>query len=199
MVPARVVVLASGDGSTLQAIIDACIDADYGVRLVAVGADRVGSRAQSRAEDSGIPTWIERVEDHAARADFDEAVAMRLREHRPDLVVLAGYMKILGPAVVDHFRCVNTHPALLPKFPGGHAIRDALAAGESETGATVHWVDRGVDTGPVLAQVKVPIEPGDDEATLRARIQAAERPLFVAAIGLLARETTLNQTQEVRR
>ena len=193
MVPARVVVLASGDGSTLQAIIDAAADPAYGVRVVAVGADRFGSRAQQRAEGHGVPTWIERVEDHPDRPAFDDAVAARLAGNRPDLVVLAGYMKILGPAVVDTYRCVNTHPALLPNHPGAHAVRDALDAGDTETGATVHWVDRGVDTGPVLAQVKVPIEPGDGEDTLRARIQAAERPLYVATIGRLARGITTLQ------
>lgn len=197
MVAARVVVLASGDGTTLQAILDAADDPAYGAEVVALGADRLGTRAQQRADARGIPTWVERVEDHTDRPAFDSAVAGRLAGSRPDLVVLAGYMKILGPAVVDDYRCVNTHPALLPRHPGAHAVRDALAAGDTETGATVHWVDRGVDTGPVLAQVSVPVEPGDDEDTLRARIQAAERPLYVAAVGLLARE--LIRPQEVRR
>lgn len=199
MVLARVVVLASGDGSTLQAIIDATADPRYGVEIVGVGADREGSRAQRRAETHGIPTWVERVEDHPDRPAFDHAVAARLAGHRPDLVVLAGYMKILGPAVVEVFRCVNTHPALLPRHPGAHAVRDALATGDTETGVTVHWVDRGIDTGPLLAQVTVPIEAGDDEATLRARIQAAERPLFVATVGRLAREIVIDRPQEVRR
>ena len=120
-------------------------------------------------------------------------MAARLAKDEPTLVVLAGYMKILGPAVVERFRCINTHPALLPLHPGAHAIRDALAAGDTQTGASVHWVDRGVDTGPVLSQIKVPIEPGDDEDSLRERIQAAERPLFVSTIGLIVREILAQQ------
>jgi len=184
---ARLVVLASGAGTTLQAILDATRDPSYGASVVGVGSDRHGARAHERAAASGVPCWCVRTEDFATRSDFDEGVAARLAADEPDLVVLAGYMKILGPAVVRRFPIVNTHPSLLPAHPGAHAVRDALAAGDTETGATVHWVDEGVDTGPVLAQVRVPILPGDTEATLTDRIQAAERPLYVSTIGRLVR------------
>ena len=188
MTRARVVVLASGAGSTLGGLIEAAADPTWAVDLVAVGVDREGSGAEARARAAGIPVWCEQVSAHPDRAAFDAAVARRLAGDAPHLVVLAGYMKLLGPAVVDAFRVVNTHPALLPAFPGGHAVRDALAAGVTTSGATVHWVDRGMDTGPVIAQVQVPVHPGDTEDTLRARIQAAERPLFVSVVGRLARQ-----------
>lgn len=188
MTRARVVVLASGAGSTLGALLQAATDPAYGVQVVAVGVDRDGSGAELRAGAAGIGVWCERVDHHPTRGAFDDAVAARLAADAPDLVVLAGYMKLLGPAVVQHFRIVNTHPALLPAFPGAHAVRDALAAGAIETGATVHWVDEGVDTGPVIAQVRVPVRPRDIEQTLRSRIQAAERPLLVDVVGRLARQ-----------
>ncbi|HSP37749.1 MAG TPA: phosphoribosylglycinamide formyltransferase [Frankiaceae bacterium] len=183
--PARLVVLASGAGTTLQAILDACRAPSFGADVVAVGTDRPGTRAEARAAEAGVPTWIVPLSDFASRSDFDRAVAGRLAEDRPDLVVLAGYMKVLGPEVVREFRIVNTHPSLLPAFPGGHAIRDALAYGVRVTGCTVHEVDEGVDTGPVLAQAPVPVLPDDTEDMLRARIQAVERGLYVETIGRL--------------
>jgi phosphoribosylaminoimidazolecarboxamide formyltransferase/IMP cyclohydrolase len=187
-VPARLVVLASGEGSTLQAVLDASLDPAYGAAVVAVGTDRDPCRALERAREASVPSFTVRLADFARRGDFDDAVAKEIAGYAPDLVVLAGYMKILGPAVVRRFRIVNTHPALLPAFPGAHAVRDALAAGAGESGATVHWVDEGVDTGPVIAQVRVPVLPGDDEERLHARIKAEEGPLYVETIGRIARQ-----------
>jgi formyltetrahydrofolate-dependent phosphoribosylglycinamide formyltransferase len=182
---ARLVVLASGSGSTLQAIVD---DAALRPLVVAAGTDVPGCAAMSRAEQAGVATFAVAPRDYADRAAWNDALAGELTSWRPDLVVLAGFMRILGPSLVRGFRIVNTHPALLPSFPGAHAVRDALAAGASGTGVTVHWVDEGVDTGPVIAQVPVPVEPGDDEDTLRARIQAAEKPLYVNTIRQLCSE-----------
>jgi phosphoribosylglycinamide formyltransferase-1 len=181
-VPARLVVLASGAGTTLQAVIDACRAPFFGAEVVAVGTDRPGTRAEQRATSAGIPTWTIELSAFSSREEFDKAVAERLGADAPDLVVLAGYMKVLGPAVVRGFRIVNTHPSLLPAVPGGHAVRDALAYGVRITGCTVHEVDEGVDTGPVLAQAPVPVLPGDTEDVLRGRIQAVERGLYVDTI-----------------
>ena len=181
----RVVVLASGSGTTLQAILD---DPELRAQVVAAGTDVPGCAAMARAEAAGVPTFAVALTDHADRAAWNEALAAAIAQHEPELVVLAGFMRILAPAVVHRFRIVNTHPALLPEFPGAHAIRDALAAGATVTGVTVHWVDEGVDTGPVIAQAKVPVEPDDDEASLRARVQAAEKPLYVATLKRLCQE-----------
>jgi phosphoribosylglycinamide formyltransferase-1 len=180
---ARLVVLASGNGSTLQAILD---DEQLGRQVVAAGTDVPGCTAMDRAEGAGIATFAVALRDHPDRAAWNLELAEAIAKHQPDLVVLAGFMRVLAPEVVNRFRIVNTHPALLPSFPGAHAIRDALAAGVPVTGVTVHWVDEGVDTGPVIAQVSVPVEPGDDEDTLRNRVQAAERPLYVQALRQLS-------------
>jgi formyltetrahydrofolate-dependent phosphoribosylglycinamide formyltransferase len=187
-VPARLVVLASGAGSTLQAILDASHAPDFPGRVVAVGTDRPGTLAQSRAEQRGIPTWMVQLSEEPDRLAFDAAVAEQIAAGEPDLVVLAGYMKVLGPSVVSRFRIINTHPSLLPAFPGAHAIRDALAYGVRVSGCTVHEVDEGVDTGPILAQAAVPVVNGDDEDSLRARIQATERVLYVQTIRDLCSE-----------
>lgn len=187
--PARLVVLASGVGSTLQAVLDATRDPAYGAQIVAVGTDRDGTRAQERAEGAGIPVFTVRLGDFADRVDFDAAVGDAIASYAPDLVVLAGYMKVLGPAVVRRFPIVNTHPSLLPAFPGGHAIADALDYGVKVSGVTVHWVDEGVDTGPILAQAAVPVEDGDTEDSLRERIQAVERELYVQTIRRVASAT----------
>jgi phosphoribosylglycinamide formyltransferase-1 len=145
-------------------------------------------QALDRAAASGVPTWTVRLGDCADRGEFDRRVARQLALLAPDLVVCAGWMKILGPAALASGPAfVNTHPALLPAFPGAHAVRDALAYGVKVSGATVHFVDAGVDTGPVIAQVAVPVEPGDDEPSLTARIQAAERPLYTDVVGRLVR------------
>lgn len=176
---ARLVVLASGSGTTLQAILDAV---DLGGAVVAAGTDVPGCLAMKRAASAGVPTFSIALNDYADRPAWNDALGTAIAEHRPDIVVLAGFMRVLGADVVHRFRIVNTHPALSPAFPGAHAIRDALSAGVPTTGVTVHWVDEGVDTGPVIAQTVVPVEAGDDETTLRERIQEAEKPLYVNAI-----------------
>ena len=183
---ARVVVLLSGTGSLCAALLEAADAPGYPATVVAVGADRPAAGLE-HARRRGIPTFVCPVGDHADRSAWDRALAAELAAHRPDLVVSAGFMKILGPVVLDAFggRLVNTHPALLPAFPGAHAVRDALAAGVAVTGATVHLIDAGVDTGPVLAQREVPVEPGDDEAALHERIKTVERELLVDTVAQL--------------
>jgi formyltetrahydrofolate-dependent phosphoribosylglycinamide formyltransferase len=178
-VPARLVVLASGSGTTLQALLDA--DA-LGGDIVAAGTDVPGCAAIARAEARGIATFTVALRDYEDRAAWNRALLDTIAGHEPDLVVLAGFMRVLGADIVRRFRIVNTHPALLPAFPGAHAIRDALAAGVDTTGVTVHWVDEGIDTGPVISQVRVPVHAGDDEDTLRTRVQAAEKPLYITTI-----------------
>ena len=186
--PTGIVVLVSGSGTNLQALIDAAGDPAYGVRIVGVGADRAGITGLHRAAAAGIPTFVCRVEDFATRGQWDEALAGRIGDHGPGLVVSAGFMKLLGPAVLSRWTVINTHPALLPLHPGAHAVRDALAAGVAETGCTVHVVDAGVDTGPVLEQARVPVLPGDTEESLHERIKAVEHPLLVQVVGRAARE-----------
>ncbi len=181
-------VLVSGSGTNLQALLDAAADPAYGATVVAVGADRPAIEGLARAERAGLPTFAERVSDHTARGAWDSALAEKIADHKPDLVVSAGFMKILGPAVLSRFTVVNTHPALLPAFPGAHAVRDALAYGVKVAGCTVHLVDDGVDTGPVIAQAAVPVEDGDDEAALHERIKVVERSLLVDVVGRMARE-----------
>ncbi|HEX5522155.1 MAG TPA: phosphoribosylglycinamide formyltransferase [Pedococcus sp.] len=186
--PAGIVVLVSGSGTNLQALIDAASDPAYGVRILAVGADRDGIAGLSRAERAGIPTFVCRVGDHADRDAWDAAVADAISAYDPVLVVSAGFMKLLGPKVLGRHTVVNTHPALLPAFPGAHAVRDALAYGARVTGCTVHVVDAGVDTGPVLAQTPVAVEEGDTEESLHERIKSVERALLVDVVGRAARE-----------
>ena len=154
-----------------------------------MGTDRDGARALDRARSAGVDTFTVRLGDHPDRPSWDAALADELHRHEPDLVVCAGFMRLLGTAVLTRFphRVVNTHPALLPSFPGAHAVPDALAYGVKVTGVTVHLVDEGVDTGPVIAQAAVPVLPDDDEPTLHARIQAVEQPLYVETVGRLAR------------
>ncbi|HSP61238.1 MAG TPA: phosphoribosylglycinamide formyltransferase [Ornithinimicrobium sp.] len=176
---ARLVVLVSGSGTLLQAVLDAAADPDYGVEVVAVGADRDGIAGLRRARDRGLPTFVVPLGQHPDRASWDVALADALAAHRPDLVLSAGFMKILGPEVLGRFAVVNTHPALLPSFPGAHAVRDALAHGVRVTGCTLHRVDAGVDTGPILAQRAVPVLPEDTEVSLHERIKEAERELLV--------------------
>ena len=186
---ARVVVLLSGAGTLCAALLAAADDTGYPAEVVAVGSDRPDAGGLDAARERGVPTFVTALRDHPDRAAWDRALAAELAAHRPDWVVSAGFMKILGPAVLAAFagRVVNTHPALLPAFPGAHAVRDALAAGVTTTGATVHLVDAGVDTGPVLAQRPVPVLPGDDEARLHERIKTVERELLVQTLaGLVA-------------
>jgi phosphoribosylglycinamide formyltransferase-1 len=184
---ARVVVLLSGTGSLCAALLAAAEAPGYAATVVAVGADREAAGLE-RARERGIPTFTCAVGDYPDRAAWDEALAEAIAAHEPDLVVSAGFMKIVGPAVLDAFggRLINTHPALLPAFPGAHAVRDALAAGVSVTGTTVHYVDAGVDTGPVLAQREVAVRPDDDEASLHERIKDVERELLVQTVAELA-------------
>lgn len=196
----RLVVLVSGEGTNLQALIDACRDPDYGVRVVAVGADRDGINGLARAERAGLPTFTLRLADYPSREDWDAALARECQRHRPDLVVLAGFMKLVGKAFLESFggRCVNTHPALLPSFPGTHGVRDALAHGVKVTGCTVLLVDEGVDAGPIVAQASVPVADDDDEATLHERIKVAERALLVATVGRMVREGWSVQGRKVK-
>jgi phosphoribosylglycinamide formyltransferase 1 len=186
----RLVVLVSGEGTNLQALIDACADPAYGAVVVAVGADRDGIRGLERAEETSIPVFTVKVRDFAARDKWDEALAARCAEYQPDLIVCAGFMKLVGKAFLARFggRCLNTHPALLPSFPGMHGVRDALDYGVKVTGCTVFLVDEGVDQGPVLAQVAVSVHDDDDEETLHERIKVAERALLVATVGRMARD-----------
>ncbi|MFC0041377.1 phosphoribosylglycinamide formyltransferase [Actinomadura rayongensis] len=188
--PARLVVLVSGAGTNLQALLDACADPEYGAEVVAVGADRSGIEGTARGVRAGLPAFTLRIPDFPDRDAWDAALADAVAEHRPDLVVSAGFMKILGARFLERFggRIVNTHPALLPSFPGAHAVRDALAYGVKLTGCTVHFVDEGVDTGPVIAQEAVPVRWHDDEDSLHERIKQVERRLLVDVVGRLARD-----------
>ncbi len=198
--PARLVVLVSGSGTNLQALLDACREPAYGARVVAVGADRVGTGGVERARGDGVPTFVERVGDHPDRAAWDRALTDAVAGHEPDLVVLAGFMKLVGDAFLDRFggRCVNTHPALSPAFPGTQAPADALAYGVKVTGATLFVVDPGVDTGPVVAQTAVPVAEDDDVASLHERIKVAERRMLVDAVGRMARDGFTLDGRKVR-
>ena len=180
----------SGSGTLLQALIDAATASDYPIRLVAVGADRLGIEGLARAERATIPNFAVRLADHPDRAVWDTALTNAVAAYRPDLVVSAGFMKILGPAFLAAFggRILNTHPALLPAFPGAHPVADALAHGVKVTGCTVHLVDEGTDTGPIVAQQAVMVEPDDTEAELHERIKVVERRMLVDVVGRLARE-----------
>jgi phosphoribosylglycinamide formyltransferase 1 len=187
---ARLVVLVSGSGSNLQALLDAAADPAYGARVVAVGADRDGIVGLDRAAAAGVPTFVERLKDHPTREDWDKALTARVAEHRPDLVISAGFLKLVGPQFLAAFgdRYLNTHNTLLPAFPGIHGPRDALAYGVKVTGATLFFVDAGMDTGPIVAQVAVPVLDDDDEEALTERIKSAERRQLVEQVGRLVRE-----------
>ena len=188
---ARVAVLLSGTGSLCEALLAAAEDPAYPADVVVVGSDR-DAEGLEHARRRGIPTFTCAVAEHPDRAAWDRALAAELGAFGPDLVVSAGFMKLVGPAVLGAFggRLINTHPALLPAFPGAHAVRDALEAGVAVTGATVHVVDAGVDTGPVLTQRQVPVLPGDDEARLHERIKAVERELLVQTVAELVTAST---------
>ncbi|MEV7612305.1 phosphoribosylglycinamide formyltransferase [Streptomyces sp. NPDC089799] len=194
MAASRLVVLVSGSGTNLQALLDA-IDSHpggpegFGARVVAVGADRHGIAGLERAEKAGIPTFVCPVKDYGSREEWDRALTEATAAHEPALVVSAGFMKIVGKEFLERFggRFVNTHPALLPAFPGAHGVRDALAYGAKVTGCTVHFVDDGVDTGPIIAQGVVEVRDEDDEAALHERIKEVERRLLVEVVGRLAR------------
>jgi len=184
--PARLIVLASGTGSLLESILAAAVG-DYPARVVAVGTDR-DCRALEVAAAASLPSFTTRLGDHADRDAWDAAITEAAAAHRPDLVVSAGFMKILGPQFLSRFpgRVVNTHPALLPAFPGAHAVPDTLAYGVRVTGCTVHLVDAGMDTGPILAQEAVDVLDDDDESALHERIKVVERRLLVEVLAAMA-------------
>ncbi|WP_433208187.1 phosphoribosylglycinamide formyltransferase [Nocardia sp. CA-107356] len=185
--PATVVVLASGTGSLLRALIEAAVAPDYPATIAAVGVDRV-CQATEHAAAAGIPNFRMVLRDFPDRAAWDVALTDAVAAYEPDLVVSAGFMKLLGPAFLARFggRIINTHPALLPAFPGAHGVRDALAYGVKVTGSTVHLVDSGIDTGPILAQEAVVVLDSDDEATLHERIKVVERRLLAEVVAAVA-------------
>ena len=185
----RVVVLVSGAGSNLAALLAAHGDAAYGARVVGVVSDNPAAAGLDLARAAGVPTAVVAPGDFDDRAAWDRGLTEAVGVFRPELVVSAGFMRILGAAFLDRFpgRILNTHPALLPSFPGAHGVRDALAHGVRVTGCTLHLVDAGVDTGPIVAQVAVVVEPADDEVSLHERIKIAERALLVDWVGRIAR------------
>ena len=185
----KVGALASGSGTNLQALIDAASRSELGpARLVVVGANVPGCGALERATQAGIPTFLLSHKDFATREDFDHALLDELRRHGVGLVALAGFMRILTPAFLDAFphRVVNIHPALLPSFPGVHAQKQAFDGAVRFSGCTVHFVDAGTDTGPIIAQAVVPVLDGDDEEALRLRILAEEHRLYPTVIRAIA-------------
>jgi phosphoribosylglycinamide formyltransferase 1 len=191
---ARVAVLLSGTGSLCAALLAATEDPGYPAEVVVVGSDRTADGLE-HARRRGIPTFTCALADHPDRSAWDRALAEALAGYEPDLVVSAGFMKLVGPAVLATFggRLVNTHPALLPAFPGAHAVRDALAAGATVTGATVHLIDAGLDTGPVIAQREVAVRPDDDETRLHERIKEVERELLVETVAHLVSAGSMSQ------
>lgn len=186
----RLLVLVSGTGSILQALLDASADPGFGAQVVAVGADRDGVGGLDRARAVGVPTFVRRLADSTDRAAWDEALTQDCAAFKPDLVVAAGFLKLVGADFLAEFggRMINTHPALLPSFPGMHSVRDALAHGVKVTGCSVILVDDGVDSGPILAQAAVQVLDDDDETSLHERIKVAERTLVVDTIGRMVRE-----------
>jgi formyltetrahydrofolate-dependent phosphoribosylglycinamide formyltransferase len=193
-------VLISGTGTNLQALLDATADSSFGAQVVAVGADRSGIAGLARAQAAGIPTFTCRVSDYPAREDWDRALTALCASFQPDLVILAGFLKLVGKSFLATFggRVINTHPALLPSFPGLHGVRDALRYGVKVTGCTVFLVDSGTDTGPVIAQAAVPVMDGDDEKTLHERIKVAERTLLARTVGQMVGEGWSVQDRKVR-
>ena len=196
--PARIVVLVSGAGTNLQALLDACAETSYGARVVAVGADRDDIEGLARAERSGIPTFVRKVSDFETREGWDAAIATVIERFEPDLVVSAGFMKLVSADFLERFLTLNTHPALCPAFPGMHGPRDALEHGVKVTGATLFVVDTGVDTGPIVAQVPVEVSDDDDVESLHERIKSAERAMLVETIGRIAREGITVEGRRVR-
>ncbi len=196
----RIVVLVSGSGTNLQALIDAAADPAYGAKIVGVGADRPDILALERADRAGIPTFVARVADFTSRDRWDVALADKVAAFEPDLVVLAGFMKLVGPAFLARFggRTLNTHPALSPSFPGMHGPADALDYGVKVTGCTLFVVDAGVDTGAIVAQTAVPVEDDDDVDSLHERIKAVERTMLVDSVGRIAREGLTIEGRRVR-
>jgi phosphoribosylglycinamide formyltransferase-1 len=198
--PLRVVVLVSGSGTNLQALLDAARDPAYGAEVVAVGADREGIEGLARAERAGVPTFWHRVADFESRAAWDMHFTDAVTAYRPDLVVLAGFMKLFGDAFLARFggRTLNTHPALSPSFPGMHGPAEALAYAVKVTGCTLFVVDAGVDTGPIVAQVAVPVLDDDTVEDLHERIKVEERRMLVEAVGRIARQGFTVEGRTVR-
>jgi phosphoribosylglycinamide formyltransferase 1 len=198
--PARLVVLISGSGSNLQALLEAAKDPAYGAEVVAVGADRDGIAGLEIAAAAGVPTFVDSVKAYETRDDWDAALTAHVAAHRPDLVISAGFLKLAGKQFLDAFgdRYINTHNALLPSFPGIHGPRDALAYGVKLAGATLFFVDAGVDTGPIIAQVSVPVLDDDTEETLTERIKVAERAQLVEFVGRLVRDGWTIENRKVR-
>jgi formyltetrahydrofolate-dependent phosphoribosylglycinamide formyltransferase len=188
----------SGSGTLLQALLDAT-GPNYPAHIVAVGSDRDNIEGLARAERAGVPTFVVPLRGYPDRAAWDAALTNLATSYRPDLVVSAGFMKLVGPVFLDRFagRMINSHPALLPAFPGTRAVRDALRYGVKVTGCTVMLVDAGVDSGPVLAQQAVRVEPGDTEETLHERIKIEERRLLVEVVAALARHGCTVSGREV--
>ncbi len=198
--PARLVVLVSGAGTNLQALLEAAANPSYGATVVAVGSDRDDTEAIRRAERAGVPTFVVRRQDYTSRDHWDRALTDKVRAFEPDLVVLAGFMKLVGQSYLPELGriTVNTHPALSPSFPGMHGPRDALEHGVKVTGATLFVVDDGVDTGPIVAQTAVPVADDDDVETLHERIKTAERAMLVDTVGRMAREGFTIEGRKVR-
>ena len=186
----RILVLVSGTGSNLQAVIDAVKSGELDVEIAAVGSDREGTYGVERASEAGLETFVVNFNSFPTRAEWDEALTARVASYAPDVVVSSGFMRIVSAEFIDafHGRYLNTHPALLPSFPGAHGVRDALAYGVKVTGCTVHWADAGMDTGPIIAQEAVAIEDADTEDTLHERIKVVERRLLVSTLASLAAE-----------
>jgi phosphoribosylglycinamide formyltransferase-1 len=183
----RIIILASGSGSIAQAIIDAQYSGELKAEIAGVISDQSDARVLERAEAAGITTKIIAMAEN--RSDWDKEIVSVLTDLKPDLVVSAGFMRILSAECVSKFKIVNSHPALLPLFPGAHAVRDALAAGARKTGTTIHWVDAGVDTGAIIAQEEVEITSSDTEESLHERIKIVERRLYVATLMQLLNES----------
>jgi phosphoribosylglycinamide formyltransferase-1 len=188
-VTARLVVLISGTGTNLQALLDASQDPAYGARVVAVGADRDGIEGLARAEKADVPTFVRSVKAFETRDAWDQSLTDAIAAYEPDLIISAGFLKLVGASFLRTFgdRYINTHNALLPSFPGIHGPRDAFAYGVKVAGATLFFVDSGIDTGPIIAQVVVPVLDDDTEDTLTERIKVAERSQLVDAVGRLVR------------
>ena len=191
--PVRLVVLISGSGTLLQSLIDACAGPAFGAQIVAVGADRDAIAGLDRAREAQLPTFVCKVGQYADRAQWNDALAKEVAVYEPDWVISAGFMKIVGAGFLAQYggRMLNTHPALLPSFPGAHAVRDALAHGVKVTGCTLFTVDEGIDTGPILAQRAVDVLDEDTEESLHERIKVVERQMLIDAIQhLVARQRT---------
>ncbi|MFF1878272.1 phosphoribosylglycinamide formyltransferase [Leifsonia sp. NPDC058230] len=178
-----IVVLISGGGSNLRALLEASEDAEFPARVVAVGADR-DAEGLAHAEEFGIPSFTVPFSSYDDRETWGNALLEQIRQWEPDLVILSGFMRLVPPSIVAAFSpyLINTHPAYLPEFPGAHGVRDALAAGATQTGASLIVVDNGVDAGPIISQQRVPVHPGDTEAALHERIKPVERRLLIDAV-----------------